>query len=222
MTQADCVYITPPTNMPVDTTRRHFLSQVAGLAAGGTALALATVTPAPAAASSGVDPVFDPIERHKKARRALREAEAAHSLAEKEMHAAGTLFPTTLSIGNQSSGLPRPVSRSHAEIDTYTPADLFPHDNKREHDALSAAISLRDARIGPLEDAMNDAAIAEQEIVEVLVGTVPTSLAGVMALLRFQRDYSEGCNFLEDYLAAFLMESVEAYLAKANRIGVAS
>ena len=55
MTQADSVLSTPPTNTPVDTTRRHFLSQAAGLAAGGTVLALATVTPMPAAAAMPTD-----------------------------------------------------------------------------------------------------------------------------------------------------------------------
>ena len=94
----------------------------------------------------------------------------------------------------------------------YTPADLFPQDNKREHEELSGAISFWDARIAPLEEAMNDAAIAEQEIVEELVGTEPTTIAGVLALLRFQRDYSEGRDFLENYLAALLMESVETGL----------
>jgi hypothetical protein len=60
MTQADRVHSTPPTNTP--TTRRGFLSNTAGLAAGGTALALAI--PAPAAAA--FDPVFDLIAPHKK------------------------------------------------------------------------------------------------------------------------------------------------------------
>jgi ferric-dicitrate binding protein FerR (iron transport regulator) len=41
MTRADRVHSTPPTNTPVDPTRRRFLSQAAGVAAGGTALALA-------------------------------------------------------------------------------------------------------------------------------------------------------------------------------------
>jgi hypothetical protein len=50
------------TRAPIDSTRRGFLSQAAGLA-GGTALALAIPTP-PAAAVS--DPVFDLIEAHRK------------------------------------------------------------------------------------------------------------------------------------------------------------
>ena|ERR1700681_4466678 len=45
---------------PVDPTRRRFLSQVAGVAAGGTVLALATIPPASAAAAPAglADPVF--------------------------------------------------------------------------------------------------------------------------------------------------------------------
>jgi hypothetical protein len=200
-------------------TRRNFLSQAAGVAAGGTALALATISatadaaaPVASLPSSGVDPVFDAIERYRKARHALREAEAAHSLTEKEMHADGSLFPSTVSIGNPYSSVGRPVSRSHADIDRYSPADMFPQDNAREHEQLSAAISLRDARIGPIEEAMNDAAIAEQIIVEELVDTEPTTIGGVLALLRWQRDYSEGSDFLEGYLASFLMESIETGL----------
>jgi hypothetical protein len=181
---------------------------------------LAATIPEPAATApaSQMDPVFDPIERHRKARRALREAESAHSLAEKEMDADGSLFPGTLSIGNPYSSVGRPVSRSHADIDRYSPADLFPQDNAREHEQLSAAISLRDARIVPLEEAMNDAAIAEQIVVEELVETEPTTIAGVLALLKFQRDYAEGRDFLEDYLAAYLMESIETGLIRIGGI----
>src|SRR3981189_3535474 len=59
MTQADSVYSTPPTNTPVDTTRRRFLSVAAGAIA---ATAITTSTAAPA-----IDPIFDLIEAHRKA-----------------------------------------------------------------------------------------------------------------------------------------------------------
>jgi hypothetical protein len=53
---------------PVDPTRRHFLSQAAGVAAGGTVLALATTHPAPAIASQRVpDPILEAIEGHRAA-----------------------------------------------------------------------------------------------------------------------------------------------------------
>jgi hypothetical protein len=57
----------------VDPTRRRFLSQAAGVAARGTALALATIpsTPAAAAPTGALDPVFALIEAHKAAEAAL-------------------------------------------------------------------------------------------------------------------------------------------------------
>jgi hypothetical protein len=54
------------TPMAVDSTRRRFLSQAAGVAAGGTALALASL---PARAAD--DPVFGLIETHRAAHAAL-------------------------------------------------------------------------------------------------------------------------------------------------------
>jgi hypothetical protein len=69
MTRADSVLNTPPTNTPVDQTRRRFLSQ----AAGGGVLALAAFPP-PAAVAAPVDPVYGLIETH-------RAAHAAHILA---------------------------------------------------------------------------------------------------------------------------------------------
>jgi hypothetical protein len=66
MTQADSVHSTPPINSPISqvdaTSRRRFLSNAAGIAAGGTALALA-IPPVPAAAA--FDPVFDLIAAHR-------------------------------------------------------------------------------------------------------------------------------------------------------------
>jgi hypothetical protein len=64
---------------PVDPTRRRFLSATAGLAAGGTALALAT-PPAPAAAA--FDTVFASIEAHRTARAALLAALAEQNRLE--------------------------------------------------------------------------------------------------------------------------------------------
>jgi hypothetical protein len=52
---------------PVDSTRRHFLSQAAGVAAGGTVLALATIPRAAAVAAptGSLDPVFALIAAHR-------------------------------------------------------------------------------------------------------------------------------------------------------------
>jgi hypothetical protein len=83
MTQADSVHSTPPTNTPIfqsnpvdATSRRRFLTNAAGVAAGGAVLALATIPPVSAAAAPmGLpDPVFGLIEAH-------RTASAANSVA---------------------------------------------------------------------------------------------------------------------------------------------
>lgn len=57
---------------PVDSTRRRFLSQSAGVAAGAAILATAAIpsTPAAAAPAGQLDPVFGLIEAHRTARTA--------------------------------------------------------------------------------------------------------------------------------------------------------
>jgi hypothetical protein len=80
MTQADSVLSTPPTNTPISqadaTSRRRFLSNAAGIAAGGAVLAMATIPPASATAAptGALDPVFSLIEAH-------RTASVAHAVA---------------------------------------------------------------------------------------------------------------------------------------------
>jgi len=61
MTQADRVFSTPPTNMPIDPNRRRFLSIAAG---GAVAAAIPTAT---LAGIPAIDPMFDLIEAHRKA-----------------------------------------------------------------------------------------------------------------------------------------------------------
>jgi hypothetical protein len=82
MTKATRVLSTPPTNTP--TTRRHFLSTSATLAAGSAALALAAIQPTSAlAAPAGLaDPVFARIAAHREAVATVRgiEAEATRQL----------------------------------------------------------------------------------------------------------------------------------------------
>src|SRR6266403_2580584 len=79
------------TPMPAEATRRRFLSQAAGIAAGGAVLALATIPPALAAAAA--DPIFALIDAHKLAQAKLKTAEAAHAAVERDLQARGLLFP---------------------------------------------------------------------------------------------------------------------------------
>jgi hypothetical protein len=76
MTQATRVYSTPPTNTPVDPTRRRFLAvaAVASVVSAGTLAAAAAMDPnVPAAVTTpsrpdpAPDPIYAAIERHKEA-----------------------------------------------------------------------------------------------------------------------------------------------------------
>jgi hypothetical protein len=90
--------------MPVDPTRRRFLSNAAGVAAGGTVLAMAAIPPAPASSApaglaANPDPVFAMIEKHKAAEAALYDdilADGAYSAEISALHDLIEDVPTTL------------------------------------------------------------------------------------------------------------------------------
>jgi hypothetical protein len=69
MTRADRVHSTPPTNTPIDTMRRRFLSVAAGASVASVgALAIAALPPgAPASPACAVDPAFALIAAHRAA-----------------------------------------------------------------------------------------------------------------------------------------------------------
>jgi hypothetical protein len=82
MPKATRVLSTPPLNTPISqvdaTSRRRFLTNAAGVAAGGTVLALATIPPASAlvAPAGALDPVFALIAAHREAVATVRAMEA--------------------------------------------------------------------------------------------------------------------------------------------------
>ena len=85
MTQADSVLSTPPTNTPADTTRRRFLTVAAiGSIFGAGNIAAAAMAPndvpqavtVPKDSGFQADPIYEVIERHRKA--ALAHTEAVH------------------------------------------------------------------------------------------------------------------------------------------------
>jgi hypothetical protein len=87
MTQADCVLSTPPTNTPVDTTRRHFLLAVGG----GTAAMLAATIPEPATTAPAAAMSAGPLDASK-ASPALRAAVRALDEANDRLTAAKARF----------------------------------------------------------------------------------------------------------------------------------
>jgi hypothetical protein len=66
MTRADRVHSTPPTDAPIDTNRRRFLTVAAGASVASVGTLAVAAMPASTAdsAACAVDPIFDVIERH--------------------------------------------------------------------------------------------------------------------------------------------------------------
>lgn len=90
MDQANRVHSTPPTNTPIDTSRRSFLGGTAAALAAGTAVnVVALVASRPAAAAS--DPIYAAIEAHKAVAAALVAAVDRNSAFEDELHDHGRL-----------------------------------------------------------------------------------------------------------------------------------
>jgi hypothetical protein len=138
MIKADRVHSTPPTNTPIDTTRRRFLAVAAGasVVSVGTLAVAAMPTAAPDSAACAVDPAFALI-------RAKREADVLHSWA----------------------------------IDA--------HDAAEEWQGPSSDVALKAA------ERCDAAGLAVNEIDWKLTTTSPTTLAGVVAVLRL-------ANLIED------------------------
>jgi hypothetical protein len=110
MIQADRVHSTPPTNTTISRndapSRRRFLSQAAGVAAGGTVLALATIPPASAVAAPAVP--LDPAN----ASPALRTAARALADAHDRLKEARAVFDVADKLPEEWRGLnPEPTGR---------------------------------------------------------------------------------------------------------------
>ena len=146
--------------LPVVASRRGFLSHAAGLAAGGTVLALATIPPAPAAdaLASALDPVFALIAAHRDVNATVHAVEAETSRR------------LSLGIGD--------------EID------------------------------------ITESAGTEMGLFLELLEIVPTTLAGVVALVAYLDEVNkqDPWKFEDNYATALIGNLAKAF----NRIGVAS
>jgi hypothetical protein len=155
MTQADSVHSTPPTNTSAinpssraDTSRRGFLAQAAGVAAGGAALGAGLPLPAPAATHEGVpDPILAAIENHKTVYRSLTEAVHNH--------------------GDLEQLLPRDKRQSH--IDVWD----------------ENIVATDDPRWIESERGLSAAYDSEMDVAAELVTVLPTTPAGLLALLEY-------------------------------------
>jgi hypothetical protein len=175
------VHSAPPMNMPVDTTRRHFLLAVGG----GTVAMLGATIPEPLVASD-VDPIFSLIEEYRSTAKTLDAAVSEQSRREAILIERGLGLTPFVSILDVSiTGSPRPVvAYKHEYIDRYVPADRFSEPNAAAHASLDAQIERHKAILGDSEDVAWEAMNEEAEALEILIWTQPTTIAGTLALLE--------------------------------------
>ena len=166
------------TTMPAVSTRRRFLSQAAGAAAGGTALALAAVSatadaaaPMAALASSGVDPIFALIEDYRTAAKTVAAAASEVSRREEMLIEQGLgTYPVTCVLDATARGKPMPTMvYSHEHIDRVLPPDRFGKANAKAKAALDVQIERNKAAVGDSEDVLYAAQDAETEAVDTLI-----------------------------------------------------
>src|ERR1700722_2247764 len=230
MTQADSVFSTPPTNAPISQndspTRRRFLSHAAGVAAGGTVLALATVSatadaaaPVAALASSDVDPIFALIEEYRTAAKTVAAAAPEVSRREDLMIEQGLgTYPVTCVLDATARGKPMPImAYSHEHIDQLLPPDRFSKANAEAKAALDVQIERNKAAVGDSEDVLYAAQDAEDEALHDLVWTVPTTIAGVLALLELLPELRRA-RVLDDDVADALIISVTDALRNIHQL----
>jgi hypothetical protein len=207
------------TPVPAEATRRRFLSQAAGAAAGGAALALATVSakagaavPMAVLAPSGVDPIFALIEAYRTAAKTHAEACSEFSRREEILIEQGWGLGPFISVLDVSGPrAPYPVLvYKHEYVDVHVPPDRFREVNAAAHASLDAKFEQHKGILGDNEKVMYAAMDAETEAVDELVSTVPTSIAGVLALLELGPELRRASGLDDDQAAAILVSVADA------------
>lgn len=177
-------------------TRRRFLSQAAGVAAGGAALTLATVAatncvaaPMAGVASPSADPAFALIARHRAEEQAYGEALAAVA----KLHEIGP--EESLRVPRVQFGCFRLHSHEQIEdrLDWMPDFASTPKIRAELHAELDRDIAELQSKRGELgmveaDDLVQRLCDSCFELEWALANTMPTSVAGVAALLRYANE----------------------------------
>jgi hypothetical protein len=186
-------------NHTIVSTRRRFLSQAASVTAGGAVLALAAMPPASAATApaSPLDPAFALIARHRAEQQAYGDAIKArdelYEIIPKEIQRGAQVqcgmkggephylyshdhINYIMDLLPDFASTPEIQARLHAAFDR----DESELSTKRDEYGATAA----DDRVDQLCDSCQDLSWA-------LANTIPTSIAGVAALLRYANEFED-------------------------------
>ena len=183
MTQADCVLSTPPTNTPIDTHRRRFLAIAAGASVASVGALTASAMPAGAQDTAcEADPIFEVIEAH-------REAAAASAAAMAEIKRLVDLADQIVGCGIQVPSMIEPGTsvegRYWTDLEDVIPLEQFPEQHAHYRALLREHNAAREAVTGDTDPIGEEEFAAEWELAGEFVETVPTTLAGLLAMLIY-------------------------------------
>jgi hypothetical protein len=202
---------------PAQTSRRGFLMNTMVSAASlATGTAVFVPPNARAAPTSCVDPIFARIEEYRAAAKALHGAAAEYHSHEDTLIEQGLGLSPFVSVLEMRirPGRAQPVMvYQHEYVDVHIPPDRFSELNAAAHTELDAKFEQHKAIVGDSEKVMYAAMDVEDEALDAVVGTSPTSAAGLLAMLEFLRSVREIGEMTVDRTEALLNSLADAVRA---------
>jgi hypothetical protein len=136
-------------------------------------------------ASPDADPIFALIEAHRAAAKLLDDVTAEQSRREQVLVEEGlglTPFVTLTGVGGRPF-----IVYDHKQVDAYG-SSLSEPLKARAHGAMDAAIDRHNAVYGDVEQLVNVATDREAAALQDFVWSVPTSMAGIRAMLAYSTE----------------------------------
>jgi len=179
MTQADRVHSTPPTNTPIDPTRRGILATIAGGAAAAAMPSAARAVPA-----SEVDPIFEAIHAHRMATAAVEECAA--EVGRLRQMADETVGPAEIDIPSMVEPGTVVCASCWWDIERAVPREEYPELYADHLARLQQRKAAHEAITGDLDAVHPDqVSNAEWQTCKSFAETRPTTLPGLLAMIAY-------------------------------------
>ena len=178
------------TTMPVDPTRRRFITIAAGasIISVGSLAAVALPISATPVSDAPIDPIFAAIEAHREAYATMQaifaEHRKAHELADAQVGPAHIDIPSMVDPGST-------VEASHwVDIERAIPRqqypDLFSHHKRLLNERREAHAAIVESLIGGDEDELTGEPCHDQhDTRDAFSETVPTTMPGLLAMIVY-------------------------------------
>jgi hypothetical protein len=200
MTQADCVLSTPPTNTSARHSRRSILGAIAGSAAAAGGIAALAL---PNAKASEPDPIYAAIEAHRKAGAASCAASAEirrlYDLADEIAGPREIDIPSMLEPGTTVK------ASIWLDIEQAIPSAKFPEQYAYYLALLNERSEAHYAVTGDTDPIGEEEYAAEWDALDEFADTVPTTLAGLLAMMIYAAEVRErDCGAFTDRRCALI------------------